>query len=97
MKNTIFQNKKLTFAVIICSVILLVMLCWLATLLVQKDAFLKKVEALVEDFKQNEELIDKYHSDAEYRKTIEYVVEWATEHKGMLTHDQWNWIQKLGD
>ena len=93
--NPIFQNKKLTFAVIICTVILLVMICWLITLMVQRDVFLKKVDALVVEIQNNEALIEQYQSDKEYRQTIEYLVEWATEHKGMLTQGQWNWIQKL--
>ena len=63
----------------------------------QKTAFLAKVDELVNEIKQNEELIDQYQTDLEYRKTVEYIVEWATENQGMLTQDQLNWIAKLGD
>ncbi|MDD4832333.1 MAG: hypothetical protein PHI78_01530 [Clostridia bacterium] len=56
-----------------------------------------KVDELVSEIKQNEELIDQYQTDLEYRKTVEYIVEWATENEGMLTQDQLNWIAKLGD
>ncbi|HRX13512.1 MAG TPA: hypothetical protein P5087_00610 [Eubacteriales bacterium] len=56
-----------------------------------------KVDELVNEIKQNEDLIDQYHTDLEYRKTVEYIVEWATENEGMLTQDQLNWIAKLGD
>lgn len=63
----------------------------------QKSAFLVKVDELVNEIKQNEDLIEQYQTDLEYRKTVEYIVEWATENEGMLTQDQLNWIAKLGD
>ncbi|GEM_PF-6656444 len=56
-----------------------------------------KVDELVNEIKQNEDLIEQYQTDLEYRKTVEYIVEWATENEGMLTQDQLNWIAKLGD
>ncbi|HPG92670.1 MAG TPA: hypothetical protein PK675_04585 [Clostridia bacterium] len=55
------------------------------------------MDELVNEIKQNEDLIEQYQTDLEYRKTVEYIVEWATENEGMLTQDQLNWIAKLGD
>jgi hypothetical protein len=64
-------------------------------LFVQKDAFLKRIDNLVSEISQNEELIEKYRKDAEYRKSIDFIIEWATEHKGMLSDDQIKWIKKI--
>lgn len=90
---TIFKNKKLAIIICACAAVLLALVCWLFTLIVQKNSFDKQVEELKEQIAEGDELIERYKTEQAYRETVDYIIEWA-EQEGMLTQDELNWINE---
>ncbi|MDD3831384.1 MAG: hypothetical protein PHW00_01865 [Clostridia bacterium] len=88
----LFANKKVSIVITLCIAVILIMSFWLTTLYVQKTSFIKQVDALLAQMQSNQELIDKYNQDTEYRNTVDYIIDYA-EQQGWLKDNQKQWIQ----
>lgn len=89
----ILKNKKLLIVICAALAIILTLLFWLITLVVQKNSFEKQVVELQEQIDQQAFDIEKYRAEEEYRQTVDYIIEWA-EQNNMLTPDQERWIEE---
>ena len=97
MQMKLRQNKKLLFVVILCLVVLIVMIAWLTTLLIQQNAFKRRVQQLKEMINTNSFDIERYREELDYRNSWEFCIQWAKEN-GLLTQNELLWIlDNLGD
>ncbi len=89
----IFTKRKLTYGLLILSVLLLLLVLILLTVLAQLSSINSEVDRL-------QELIDNAKADSsataellEYMESNEYICEWA-EANGMISSDDLNWQDK---
>lgn len=89
----IFYNKKTSIAFVAAALVLILLVCILLITLTQLISMQQRVETLNAILKENTEEKARKEALLEYKKTDEYVIEWAIQH-GRLSEDDVSWIKE---